>query len=138
MECFHFKAQSSGNSDEPTDQNLSHEGIDVSLPFHVVFWYNGAGLCVRDVCYDVLSILADLLIEFVVVWKGFLNLNFAGWSLNFENFVDFAALRNPPQRDRPLGLVLVFPVIAVGLWVDCALIWVHQVGLLFKNIYLTV
>ena len=138
MEGLKFEFQATWNFNEPANQDFSHVSVNVSLPSNVVLWDYWVGFTIFYVGYDILSIVSDLRVKVFGVWEGFLNLNFAGELLNFENLADFVSLGRPSQGQDSLRYLLRFLVVAVRLWVDRALIRVHRAFLLFKYIYLTV
>ncbi len=77
MQGLKLEAQPAWNFNEPADQDLSHVGVNVSLPLNVVFWNYWVGFTCFDVCYDVLSVVSHLGVEVFGVRERILNLNFA-------------------------------------------------------------
>ena len=125
MKSLQFEAQTAWNFDEPTNENLSHVGANVSLPFNVVLWDDRVGFSCFDVSDDVLSVVSYLRVEVFGVWERILNLNFAGQILNFGNLVGLCSPWTPSQGKDSAWAFFDFLLCALRLWVYRALIRIH-------------
>lgn len=82
-------------------------------------------MSVRNIIDDVLGVCSDLGVEVLGLWVRVLNLNFAGWILNFGIPVALNPFRSPSEGGGFLQMILILLGVSIRFGVNCGLIGVH-------------